>query len=276
MNAPNAMSQAGTALRWTASKVPEVTIYFWIIKILATTVGETAADYLNMNLGLGLRGTTVVTVALLSLTFVAQFWVDRYIPALYWWTVLLVSVTGTLITDNLTDGIGVPLQVSTAVFAVALVLVFGAWYLVEGTLSIHSIRTRRREAFYWLAVLVTFALGTAAGDLIAEKLALGYWLSLLLFAGVIGVITALHHGFHRSAVAAFWAAYIVTRPLGASLGDLLTQPQDEGGFGLDSTMVNLVFLGVIVVLVGYLSWTKVDQIGARGGATAGVVPDIAR
>lgn len=272
MHAATTTTEPGlVTARMAMSKVPEVTVYFWIIKILATTVGETAADYLNMDLGFGLRGTTAVTVALLGATFVAQFRVRRYIPALYWWTVLLVSVTGTLITDNLTDALGVPLPVSTACFAAALVVVFLAWRLTEGTLSIHSVRTRRREAFYWLAVLVTFALGTAAGDLIAEKLALGYWLSLVLFAAVIALITALHLGLRAGAVAAFWAAYIITRPLGASLGDLLTQPGDAGGFGLDGTVVNLVFLGVIVLLVGYLSWSRVDQIDEAAAPEAASV-----
>lgn len=177
------------------SKVPEVTIYFWIIKILATTVGETGADYVNVTLGFGLRSTTVVAVILLAVTLAAQFSVRRYIPVIYWWTVVLISVTGTLITDNLTDQLGVPLVLSTAVFTVVLALVFGVWYAVEGTLSIHSIRTRSREAFYWLAILVTFALGTAAGDLIAEKLALGYAVSLGLFAAVIALITVAHYRF---------------------------------------------------------------------------------
>lgn len=245
------------------SKVPEVTIYFWIIKILATTVGETAADYVNMTLGFGLQLTTVVAVVLLVVTLIAQGAASRYIPALYWWTVLLISVTGTLITDNLTDKYGVPLAVSTAIFSVALIAVFTTWYLVEGTLSIHSIRTRRREAFYWLAVLVTFALGTAAGDLVAEKLALGYLVSLLIFAAIIVIITAAHLLLHLNAVVAFWAAYIVTRPLGASLGDLLTQPTDSGGLGIGTTVTNLVFLAVMVVLVAYLSVTKVDRIEQR-------------
>ncbi|MGC4935333.1 hypothetical protein ACLQ3C_16820 [Gordonia sp. DT30] len=245
------------------SKVPEVTIYFWVIKILATTVGETAADYLNMTLGLGLRSTTVVAVVLLVITLAAQFMVSRYIPALYWWTVLLISVTGTLITDNLTDALGVPLAVTTIVFAIALVVVFTVWYLSEGTLSIHSIRTRRREAFYWLAILVTFALGTAAGDLISEKLALGYLTSLIIFATVIAVIAVGHYCLALNAVVAFWAAYIVTRPLGASLGDLLTQPRSDGGLGVGTTLTNVVFLVIIIALVGYLSATKVDRIEQR-------------
>ncbi|MGC5246178.1 hypothetical protein ACPXB3_04525 [Gordonia sp. DT219] len=248
------------------SKVPEVTIYFWVIKILATTVGETAADYLNMTLGLGLRSTTVVAVVLLVITLAAQFMVSRYIPALYWWTVLLISVTGTLITDNLTDALGVPLAVTTIVFAIALVVVFTGWYLSEGTLSIHSIRTRRREAFYWLAILVTFALGTAAGDLISEKLALGYLTSLIIFAAAIAVITVGHYCLALNAVVAFWAAYIVTRPLGASLGDLLTQPRSDGGLGVGTTLTNVVFFVVIIVLVGYLSVTKIDRIEQRAAS----------
>lgn len=256
-------------VRYALSKVPEVTIYFWVIKILATTVGETAADYLNATLGFGLTNTTIVTVVLLVLSLIGQFAVGRYIPALYWWIVVLVSVTGTLITDNLTDNLGVPLPVTTTVFACALVVVFVLWWAVERTLSIHSIRTRRREAFYWLAILVTFALGTAAGDLIAERLALGYGWSLVLFAAVIAAITLGHYGLRINAVLAFWAAYIVTRPLGASLGDLLTQPADAGGLGLGKTVVNTVFFIVIIVLVAYLSITRVDRLEQRDNA-AGV------
>lgn len=205
----------------------------------------------------------MVAVALLIVTLAAQFSARRYIPALYWWTVLLISVTGTLITDNLTDSLGVPLTVSTAVFAVALGAVFTVWYLVERTLSIHSIRTRRREAFYWLAILVTFALGTAAGDLVAEKLALGYTTSLVLFALVIAAIAAAHYLLRLNAVLAFWAAYILTRPLGASLGDLLTQPRYAGGLGVGTTITNAVFLVVLIALVTYLSVTHVDRIEQR-------------
>lgn len=248
------------------SKVPEVTIYFWIIKILATTVGETAADYLNIGLGLGLQMTSVITVVLLIVALFAQFAVDRYIPALYWWCVLVISVTGTLITDNLTDRFGVPLTYSTILFAVLLAVVLTSWYLTERTLSIHSIRTRRREGFYWAAILATFALGTAAGDLVAERFALGYLPSLLLFAGIIGVVAAAYFTFRVGAVAAFWAAYVLTRPLGASLGDLLTQPRDAGGWGLDSAVVNLCFLVVMIALIGYLSISRVDRIGNDAAA----------
>jgi uncharacterized membrane-anchored protein len=164
-----------TGRRQLLSKVPEVTAYFWIIKVLCTTVGETAADLLNTNLNLGLTNTSLVMAALLAITLFFQFKADRYVPAIYWLAVVLISVVGTLVSDNLTDNLGVPLQTTTAVFAVLLAISFVAWYASEKTLSIHSIHTVRREAFYWLAILFTFALGTSAGDLTAERLNLGYW-----------------------------------------------------------------------------------------------------
>ncbi len=182
------------------NKVPEVTIWFWVIKVLATTVGETAADYLNDTLGFGLTGTTVAIGAVFLVVLGFQFRARRYVPPLYWATVVLISVVGTLITDNLTDNLGVPLEVTTAVFAVALALTFAGWYAVERTLSIHSVVTRRREAFYWLAILFTFALGTAAGDLVAERLGAGYWLSALLFAALIGAVAASHLVLQANAV----------------------------------------------------------------------------
>ncbi|GEE00100.1 membrane protein [Gordonia spumicola] len=259
------MTITSTSVRPAAlalSKVPEVTVYFWIIKILATTVGETAADYVNMTLGFGLKSTTVATLGLLVVALAVQIGVRRYIPIVYWVTVLLVSVAGTLVTDNLTDRYGVPLTTSTTVFAVLLVAVFGVWYATDRTLSIHSIHTRRRECFYWAAILVTFALGTAAGDLISEKYALGYPLSLALFAGVIGVVAVGRYVLRLNAVVAFWAAYIVTRPLGASLGDLLTAPKADGGLDLGTNNVTWVFVAVTAILVGYLTVSKVDRIDA--------------
>ncbi len=248
------------------SKVPEVTVYFWIIKILATTVGETAADYVNMTLGFGLKSTTVATLGLLAVALVVQMSVRRYVPIIYWVTVLLVSVAGTLVTDNLTDRYGVPLTTSTAVFAVLLSVVFGTWYATDRTLSIHSIHTRRREAFYWAAILVTFALGTAAGDLISEKYALGYPLSLALFAGIIAAVALGRYALGLNAVVAFWAAYIVTRPLGASLGDLLTAPKGDGGLDFGTNNVTWVFVAVTAVLVGYLTVSRADRIDAERAA----------
>ncbi len=242
----------------TLNKVPEVIAIFWIIKVLATTVGETAADYLNETLGFGLTNTTLVTGALFLVVIAGQFSLKRYVAPVYWLAVVLISVVGTLITDNLTDAMGVPLPLSTAVFTVLLALTFAVWFAVERTLSIHSVVTRRREAFYWLAILFTFALGTAAGDLIGEQFALGYLTSLLLFAGTIALIAVAFLAFKADAVLAFWLAYIMTRPLGASLGDLLSQTRADGGLGLGTTGTSFVFLAAILALVVYLTATRSD------------------
>jgi uncharacterized membrane-anchored protein len=244
---------AGTA-RALLNKVPEVTIWFWVIKILATTVGETAADYLNVTLGFGLTGTTLAVGAVFLVVLGFQFRARRYVPPVYWATVVLISVVGTLITDNLTDNLGVPLEATTAVFAVALALTFAAWYRVERTLSIHSIVTRRRETFYWLTVLVTFALGTATGDLVADTLHLGFFWAGVFFA-VLMVVPALGWWrFGLSPVVAFWTAYVLTRPLGASFADWLGKPHSfAGGLGLGDGPVSAVALVLIVVLVGYVA-----------------------
>ena len=209
------------------NKVPEVTIFFWVIKIMCTTVGETAADYLNDNLGFGLTKTTYVTGALLIVLLAVQFRLRRYVPGVYWSVVVVISVFGTLITDNMTDRYNVPLTTSTIVFSIVLAAVFAGWYAVERTLSIHTIFTTRREAFYWLAILFTFALGTAAGDLSAEKLDLGYAVSILIFGGLIAAVTIGHYAFGLNAVLAFWLAYILTRPLGRvdRRRDVAEQPQ---------------------------------------------------
>ncbi|WP_125666355.1 COG4705 family protein [Paenibacillus baekrokdamisoli] len=240
------------------SKVPEITIFFWIIKILATTVGETAADFLNTNLNLGLTNTTFVMSALLLITLVFQFKSEKYVPVIYWLAVVLISVVGTLVTDNLVDNFGVALETTTIIFAILLLVTFAAWYASEKTLSIHSIYTVKREVFYWLAILFTFALGTAAGDLIAEGLSLGYLISALLFAALIGVVTIAYYRFKLNAVLAFWIAYILTRPLGASLGDYLSQSPDDGGLGLGTVGTSAIFLVTILVLVTYLTKTKRD------------------
>jgi len=252
-----------TDLRWMLNKVPEVTLFFWVIKVLCTTVGETASDYLSDNVGLGLTKTTFITGAVLIAALVFQFRVRRYVPAIYWLGIVLISVVGTQITDNLTDNLGVSLVITTAVFATALVFAFAVWYASERTLSIHTIYTTRRESFYWLAVLVTFALGTAAGDLTAERLNLGYLVSLVLFAATIGAVGIAHYRFNLNAVASFWIAYVLTRPLGASLGDYLSQPRADGGLGLGTTMTSALFLGAITVVVTYLSLTRRDATETR-------------
>ena len=245
------------------NKVPEVTLYFWIIKVLCTTVGETGADYLNENLGLGLTKTTLLASVVLIAALVFQFRVRRYVPGIYWLAVVLISIVGTLITDNLTDNFGVSLVVTTVVFSIVLAGVFAAWYASERTLSIHTIVTTRREAFYWLTVLFTFALGTAAGDLTAERLAVGYWKSALLFGALIAIVYVLHLKAGLNAILAFWIAYILTRPLGASIGDYLSQPRADGGLGLGTTVTSVVFLLTILAVVIYLSVTRVDTIDDR-------------
>jgi len=241
------------------SKVPEVTIFFWVIKVLATTVGETAADFLNDNLGLGLIGTTVVMALLLAGVLVVQFRSPTYVPWIYWLAVVLLSVVGTLITDNLVENFNVTLEASTAIFAAGLAATFAIWYRNEETLSIHSINTPRREAYYWLAILFTFALGTAAGDLIAEQLDVGYWRSALLFAGTIALIAVAHLRFRAPAIPAFWAAYILTRPLGASIGDYLSQDRDVGGLALGTVATTIIFLTTIVAVVVYLDRQQRNQ-----------------
>lgn len=241
------------------NKVPEITIFFWVIKILCTTVGETAADFLNVNLNLGLTGTSVITGILLAIALVFQFRAKKYVPSIYWIAVVLISVFGTLVTDNLTDSMGVPLETSTIFFSIALALTFALWYMKEKTLSIHSIFTRQREMFYWLAILFTFALGTAAGDLMAEGLGLGYLLTGIIVAVVIALISATWR-LGLNSVLSFWLIYIMTRPLGASLGDFLSQSQKHGGLGLGATVTSVVFLGAILAVVAYLTVTKRDVI----------------
>ena len=256
----------GTATlgRKMLNKVPEVTIFFWVIKIMCTTVGETAADYLNDNLGFGLTKTTYVTGALLIVLLAVQFRLRRYVPGVYWSVVVVISVFGTLITDNMTDHYNIPLTTSTIVFSIVLAAVFASWYAVERTLSIHTIFTTRREAFYWLAILFTFALGTAAGDLSAEKLDLGYAVSIAIFGGLIAAVTIGHYVFGINAVLSFWLAYILTRPLGASIGDEMSQNSHKyGGLGLGTTGTSYIFLGCILALVAYLSITRRDATEAR-------------
>lgn len=248
-----------TTMRQLWNKVPEVTIFFWLIKILATTVGETAADFLNFNLHFGLSGTSAVMALLLAVFMVLQVRAKTYIPWLYWVTVVLISIVGTLVTDNLVDNLGVSLETTTALFSAALLATFIIWHAFEKTLSIHSIFTVRRELFYWAAILFTFALGTAAGDLTAEGLKLGYANSALLFGGMIAAVTAVFYLLKGNAIACFWIAYILTRPLGASCGDLLSQSPVDGGLGLGTVATSGLFLAAIAGLVIYLSATRRDM-----------------
>lgn len=238
-------------------KVPAITLSFWIVKIMCTTVGETGADYLAVNAGLGQGATRALMGALLVAAVVAQMRHVRYTPWIYWLTVVLVSVVGTQITDLMTDGLGIRLYFSTAVFAVLLAIVFAVWWQVEHTLSIHDIKTPRRELFYWAAILCTFAMGTAAGDLATEALHLGFTRGAVAF-GTLIALTWLAWRVGGNAVLTFWIAYILTRPFGAALGDLLTQAQSYGGLGMGAMWTSALFLTVIVLLVGVEQYGRAD------------------
>jgi uncharacterized membrane-anchored protein len=242
------------------NKVPEITIAFWVIKIMSTTVGETGADYLAVHVGLGTAMTDGIMAILLIASLILQLHARQYVPWRYWLTVVLVSVVGTQITDALTDGMDVSLYLSTSVFAVTLAATFAVWYAAERTLSIRTIVTTRRELFYWTAILFTFALGTAAGDLATEALQLGFRVGVAVFGALLALVAL---AYHRGAnpILTFWIAYVLTRPLGASLGDLLSQAQTYGGLGLGTIVTSAAFLTIIVVLVIVLSF---NANGPRG------------
>lgn len=250
-----------------ARKVPAVTVLFWVVKVLTTAMGESASDYLVhaidpvIAVGLGGIGLTI------ALTL--QFRSKKYSAWTYWLAVAMVAVFGTMAADVLHIVIGVPYLASTIFFAASLGVIFALWYRVEKTLSIHSIDTRRRELFYWSTVMATFALGTAAGDMTAVTLHLGYLDSGLLFAGLIALVTAMHYGARalldlehrhqtRNAVLAFWLAYIVTRPLGASFADWTGKPQSFGGLGWGDGTVTIGLTLLIIAFVGFLAATHFD------------------
>ncbi len=235
------------------NRVPDVTVDFWLIKLMAVTVGETAADFLALNLGLGLQNTTLLMSAILAGVIALQFAQKRYVPWAYWSAVVMVSVVGTLLTDNLIDTFGVPLETTTIACTAILAAIFAGWYASEKTLSIHTVITTRREVFYWLAVLATFALGTAAGDYVSEALGVGYLITGAVFGAIIAAIAFAHFVLKLNAIMAFWLAYIFTRPLGASFGDLLSQPTDYGGMGFGTVVTSIMFLTVIVGIVVYMT-----------------------
>lgn len=239
-----------------ANRVPEVTLDFWLIKLMAVTMGETAADYLAVNLGLGLTTTSLLMTGVLVVALIIQFAQRRYVPWTYWLAVVMISIVGTLVTDNLVDNFGVPLTVTTAVFTVALALTFLAWFRSEGTLSIHDVTNFRREAWYWLAILFTFALGTAAGDLVAERFGLGYLATGILFGMIILSLAIGYFFLGLDAILGFWLAYIFTRPLGASFGDLLSQPAEYGGLGFGTILTSALFLAAIAGIVVYMTVTR--------------------
>ena len=228
---------------------------FWLVKLMAVTMGETAADYLAVKMGLGLTGTSLVMAGVLALALVFQFAQKRYVPSAYWLSVVLISIVGTLITDNMVDNFGIKMQTTTVIFAIALIGTFVAWFVKEKTLSIHSIFTNSREAYYWLAILFTFALGTASGDLVAEQFHLGYLSAGVLFGLIIASLSIGYFYLGLDAILGFWLVYIFTRPLGASFGDLLSQPKEYGGFGLGTIITSAIFLAAIVAIVGYMTFS---------------------
>ncbi len=236
-------------------KVPEVTIYFWIIKLLTTAMGESTSDYLVYHIN------PYIAVALGGIGFLAslvlQLLVRRYVPWIYWLAVTMVAIFGTMAADVTHIVLDVPYQVSTVFFAVVLAIIFVVWYRSEKTLSIHSINTPRRELFYWAAVLATFALGTAAGDMTAATLGLGYFSSGVLFAVLFALPALAYRLFGLNEIVAFWFAYIMTRPLGASFADWLAKPY-LGGLGLGDAKVSLVLTILIIGFVGYLTVTRKD------------------
>ncbi|WP_329048308.1 hypothetical protein OG738_21915 [Amycolatopsis sp. NBC_01488] len=259
------LDDSPAAPRRVAAKVPEVTVYFWIVKVLTTGMGETTSDFLahlmDPVIAVGIAGAGLV------IALVAQFRARAYVAWLYWLAVVLVSVFGTMAADVLHVGFGIPYAVSTVFFAVALAAVFGVWYATEKTLAIHSITTFRRELFYWLAVVTTFALGTAAGDLTATTLHLGYLGSGMAFAVLIALPPLARRWLGLNAVFAFWFAYVLTRPLGASFADWMGVPAGRGGLDLGTGPVSLALLVAILAFVGYLSVTRRDVTRLGAGET---------
>jgi len=249
------------------TKVPEITVYFWIIKVLTTGMGETTSDYLVRQIN------PIIAVALgavgLVVALVLQFSARRYVAWVYWLAVVMVAIFGTMAADVLHIGLGIPYLVSTVFFTIVLAVIFAVWYKTENTLSIHSINTPRREIFYWATVLATFALGTAAGAMTATTMHLGYFSSGVLFTILIAVVTIAHYVVKgllaaehrhqtRNAVLAFWLAYILTRPLGASFADWVGVPHSRSGLGFGTGLVSLILLVIIICFVGYLTVSRKD------------------
>lgn len=260
---------SGRAQHRALVKVPEITVWFWVAKVMTTGMGETTSDFLvhalDPVLALACGGVG------LSVSLFAQLAVRRFVPWIYWGAVLMVSVFGTMAADAVHVVLGIPYLVSVASFLAALTGVFWLWYRTEGTLSIHSVDTRRREGFYWAAVLTTFALGTAVGDFTAYTLGMGYLLSGILFGAVIGVAALAYRRRWMAAVPAFWFVYILTRPLGASFADWTAVPGERGGLGWGTGAVSLALAGGIAVVVAYFS-RRDKRPDALTEASEGSVP----
>ena len=244
-----------------AIKVPEITLIFWVLKLLTTGMGEAMSDFMGQQ-SVPIAGA----IGIFGLAFALwlQFRAPEYRAPVYWFAVMMVAVFGTMAADGIHDGASIPYSVTTPVFAAIVAATFLVWYRSEGTLSIHSINTRRREAFYWTAVLGTFALGTAAGDLTAYSLNLGFWTSAVLFAVVFAIPALAWWRLNLNPIIAFWAAYVVTRPLGASFADGFSKPTN-GGLGWGDGVVSAIALVVFIALVAYVTVTKRDVQRERGG-----------
>lgn len=257
---PDQSAQHGMSI---VKKLPEVTVLFWVIKLLTTGMGETTSDYLahqmNPIFAVALGGSGLIAALLI------QFSVRRYIPWVYWLAIIMVAIFGTMVADAIHVGLGIPYLISTAGFSVVLSIIFAVWYMSEKTLSIHHIYTLRRELFYWATVMVTFALGTAAGDMTASTLDLGYFTSGLLFSILFALPVMAYWRSGLNEVGAFWLAYILTRPLGASFADWIGRSRDLGGVGFGTGQISLVLAILITGFVAYLTYSR------RGSKVAGAV-----
>jgi uncharacterized membrane-anchored protein len=253
----------------TLTKVPEIIVLFWVLKLLTTGMGEAMSDFLGKK-SVPLAGA----IGIFGLYF--ALWLQlrqrEYRAPIYWFAVMMVAIFGTMAADGIHDGASIPYAVTTPVFACVVAAIFFLWYRIEGTLSIHSITTRRRESFYWAAVLGTFALGTAAGDLTAIQLKIGFFDSVLLFAAIIAIPAIGWWRFNMNPILAFWFAYVVTRPLGASFADWFSKPSPQTGLGLGDGTVSAIALVVFVALVAYVALTKCDVQGERYNAAPHLHP----
>jgi uncharacterized membrane-anchored protein len=242
----------------TLNRVAGLSLFFWIVKILSTTVGETAADFVAVDMNIGLVGTSLVMGLITIGAVIWNFKLKKYFAPSYWFLIVMMSIEGTLITDILVDDFNISLITLDLIFFIAMALGFLIWYKTEGTLSIHKITNNKREVFYWLIVLITFALGTGIGDTVSEHLNFGYSNSLMLFGAIFLIAGALFYAKILDGITAFWIAFIVTRPIGASLGDLFIQSPADGGMGISAGSINITFFTIILIVVSYLSLTKID------------------
>jgi uncharacterized membrane-anchored protein len=247
-----------SAARAALTKVPEITAIFWVLKLLSTGMGEAMSDFLGDE---SVPIAAAIGIFGLSFAIWLQLRQCEYRAPVYWFAVMMVAIFGTMAADGIHDGASIPYSVTTPLFALVMAAIFWRWYRSEGTLSIHSITTRRRERFYWATVLATFALGTAAGDLTATPLKLGFFPSALLFISVIAIPAVGWWRFGMNPIVAFWFAYIVTRPIGASFADWFSKPPAITGLGLGDGAVSGLALIAFVALVAYVAVTKVDVQG---------------